>query len=149
MKNIIKLDYVCDSIIEVKKKKFNEDFTNFEELEIIKKVIIKKIERNNLNITLKNDISKKNFNIINTLIFKSNKFSLDSNNILNIDIKNIIYDEEMIYLCICEIMMNKIYNSLEHNCLNCTTECCGKLNSNEECYKWSYDFKNKIKKLYK
>ena len=61
-------------------------------------------------------------------------------------------DEKFIYLCLCQIIVNKLNNSIEHNCLNCSRECSGNLNYSGDhiCFRWKYDYEEETKKcLYK
>lgn len=137
----IKIDCVFDSIINVKKKRFNEGFTTLEEVEIIKKLIQKRMLKNNVNISF-SKYSNEDFNIIDNLIIKINrknikKYISDSN------ILKIIYDERFIYLCLCEIMVNKLNDSIEHTCLNCSRECFGNFSYSDShtCFRWEHNFK--------
>ena len=141
----VKLDYIIDVIIKVKNKRFNEHFTTLEEVEIIKELIEKRMLKNNIIIKFINSFSKRNFSLINNILIKLNgeyiQYDLD-------DIMKIVCDEKFIYLCLCEIIVNKLNNSIEHNCLNCSRECSGNFSySNEHtCFRWKYDFEEETKK---
>ena len=152
-KKTLELQVIVDFIIQVKKKRFNEEFTTLYEVNIIKQLIEKRFERKGVNVEIVDVISKKNFNVVNEIITKSNNFSYNLKEIIsNETIREIIYDENFIYLCLCEIIIDKLNNSIEHTCLNCNTQCCGRLNSSDddECHRWTHDFKSESQKvLYK
>lgn len=135
----IKLDYIIDTIIKVKNKRFNENFITLEELEVIKKLIEKRMAKNNVSIIFSEMFSKRNFTLINNVLIKLNEKKLEHT---SSDIMNIICDENFIYLCICEYKVSKLNNSIEHNCFNCSRECSGNFSySNEHtCFRWKYDF---------
>ncbi len=42
--------YIADAIMETKKKRFNEDFTTVEEVNIIKQLMQNRIQQKNLNV---------------------------------------------------------------------------------------------------
>lgn len=145
----LKIGYIADVIIEIKKKRFNEDFTTEEEVELIRQCIEKRVNKNNDVTKFTYAYPKKSFNIVNGVITKVNNDSeILKASISDEKIVEMIYDEDFIYLCLCEIMINKLYNSIDHTCFNCSTECCGKLNSSSEddCFRWSYDFKKETQK---
>lgn len=145
--------YIADAIIEVKKKRFNEEFTTMEEVTIIKEILQNKIKEQNLNVEIFDGFFPRYFDIINGIITKADKETLSLKaGISYIEIIKMIYDEEFIYSCICEIMIDKLNNSIEHTCSTCNTECCGRLSNEqaENCKRWSHDFTNeKVLKLSK
>jgi len=148
-KKTLELQVIVDFIIQVKKKRFNEEFTTLYEVNIIKQLIEKRFERKGVNVEIVDVISKKNFNVVNEIITKSNNFSYNLKEIISNEmIREIIYDENFIYLCLCEIIIDKLNNSIEHTCLTCSNECCGRLKkfSEGECSRWTYDFRKETQK---
>jgi len=149
----LQIGYIADAIIQVKKSRFNEEFTTMEEFNIIKQVIQKKIEQKNLNVKFVDAFFKGYFDVIEDVIIKVDKDTESLKMyISDTEIKELIYDEEYIYLCLCEIMINKLSNSIEHTCSNCNTYCCGGLTkeASKNCSNWSCDlFSDKYKVLKK
>ncbi len=114
--------YIADAIIETKIKMFNEDFTTIEEVNIIKQEIEKNIKNKNLNIKFIDKYFDRYFDIINGVITKADKetktlkFYLSGKDIHETaEIRETIYDENLIYSCLCEIMLNKIKNRVKTN----------------------------------
>ena len=144
--------YIADAIIETKRKRFNEDFTTMEEVNIIEQVIQQRIKEKDLKVKIVNDFFKRYFDIINGVITKADKETESLKFFIsNIEIRETIYDENLIYLCICEIIINKLNNSIEHTCSNCNSLCCGGL-CNEQakiCSKWTHDFAQETNKVLK
>ena len=141
--------YIADAIIETKRKRFNENFTTMEEVNIIKQVIEQRIKNKNLNVKIINAFFRKYFNIINGIITKADEETKTLKVFISgKDIQETIYDENLIYLCLCEIRINKLNNSIKHTCSNCNSLCCGGLCDEQanECNKWTNDFEetNKI-----
>lgn len=60
-----------------------------------------------------------------------------------------IYDEDLIYLCFCTLMANKLANSIKHTCSNCNSFCCGGLCDEQAstCNKWTSYQKTVMKLL--
>ncbi len=141
--------YIADAIIETKRKRFNENFTTMEEVNIIKQVIEQRIKNKNLNVKIINAFFRKYFNIINGIITKADEETKTLKVFISgKDIQETIYDENLIYSCLCEIRINKLNNSIKHTCSNCNSLCCGGLCDEQanECNKWTNDFEetNKI-----
>ncbi len=148
--------YIADAIIQTKQQKFNEKFTTIEEVNIIRQLIENKIQQKNLNVSFCDGFFKKYFCIINGVITKEDKKTVSLRPyISDIEIAKTIYDEDFIYLCLCEIMIEKLNNSIEHTCHNCNSLCCGGLTPEDakNCSKWSYNFNDEkhmvLKKLTK
>ena len=120
--------YIADAIIQTKKNRFNEEFTTMDEVNIIKEVLEKRIEQRKLNVKFIDAFFKRYFNIINGVITKVDE-DLDNLSIYigDTEICQTIYDEDFIYLCLCEIMINKLNNSIEHTCSTCDISCCDRL----------------------
>ena len=138
--------YIADAIIQTKKNRFNEEFTTIEEVNIMKEVMQKRIKQKELIVEFVDAFFKRYFDIINGVITKADKDTESLNiYISDVDIRETVYDEDFIYLCLCEIMINRIANSIEHTCSNCNSNCCGGLSSEQakDCTKWSHDFSTK------
>ena len=147
--------YIADAIIETMRKRFNENFTTMEEVNIIKQVIEQRIKNKNLNVKIIDAFFRNYFNIINGIITKADektktlKFFISGKDIQETtEICETIYDENLIYSCLCEIIINKLNNSIKHTCSNCNSLCCGGLCDEQanECNKWTNGFEetNKI-----
>lgn len=65
--------YIADAIIETKRKRFNENFTTMEEVNIIKQVIEQRIKNKNLNVKIIDAFFRNYFNIINGIITKADE----------------------------------------------------------------------------
>lgn len=144
--------YIADAIIETKRKRFNEDFTTMEEVNIIEQVIQQRIKEKDLKVKIVNDFFKRYFDIINGVITKADKETESLKFFISdIEIRETIYDENLIYLCICEIIINKLNNSIEHTCSNCNSLCCGGLCKEQAkiCSKWTHDFAKETNKVLK
>lgn len=137
--------YIADAIMETKKKRFNEDFTTVEEVNIIKKLMQNRIQQKNLNVKFVDAFFERYFDIINGVITKADKETPSLKPyISDMEIRETVYDEHFIYLCLCEILICKLNNSIEHTCYNCVTECTGLFNQSHskpnDCTKWTHDF---------
>ena len=66
------IGYIVDFVIDVKKKKFNECFVTLEEINIISQLIQKRIEKSNLSVKVTEVFFRKNFNIVNGIITRTN-----------------------------------------------------------------------------
>ena len=98
----------------------------------------------------------KYFNIINGVITKADeetktlKIFISGKDIHETtEIRETIYDENLIYLCHCEI--NKLNNSIKHTCSTCDSFCCGGLcdEKAKTCSKWTHDFVQETNKALK
>jgi len=135
--------YIADAIIETKKKRFNEEFTTIDEVNIMKDVIRRRIQQQGLTVKFIDAFFKNHFNIIDGVITKSYKAPESLKiYISDLSIREAIYDENLIYLCLCEIWVNKLTCSMEHTCINCTTNCSGSLYPEQptDCAKWTHSF---------
>lgn len=150
--------YIADAIMQTRKKKFNEKFTTIDEVNIIKQVIEKRIEEKSLNVKFVDGFFERYFEITNGIITKIDEETVSLRQYISAttmdemrEIQETIYDENLIYLCLCEIMTNKLNNSIEHNCSTCNTECCHGLSPEkaQNCYRWSHDFNNEKYKIIK
>ena len=134
---------------------FNEEFTTLDEVDIIKQVIEKRIEEKKLNIKFVDFYFERYFNITNGIITKIDDETESLKHYISgstmeemIERQETIYDENLIYLCLCEIMINKLNNSIEHNCSTCNTECCGlTLEKSKYCDRWTHDFNDEKYKI--
>lgn len=136
--------YIADAIMQTKKKKFNEEYTTIEEVDIIKQVIQKRIQQRNLKVKIVDGYFERYFDIINGVITKADKETISLKQyISDMEIGDTIYDEQFIYLCLCEIIADKLNNSIEHSCYTCNSYCCGGLPPEQakDCSKWTHDFK--------
>ncbi len=152
----LQIGYIADAIIETNRKRFNENFTTMEEVYIIKKVIEKRLKNKNLNVEIIDAFFDKYFNIINGVITKADeetktlKIFISGKDIHETtEIRETIYDENLIYLCHCEI--NKLNNSIKHTCSTCDSFCCGGLcdEKAKTCSKWTHDFVQETNKALK
>jgi len=138
--------YIADAIIQTKKNRFNEQFATIEEVNVMKEVMQKRVEQKELNVKFVDAFFKKYFDIVNGVITKADKETESLKvYISDIEIRQAIYDEDFIYLCLCEIMIDRLTNSLDHTCSDCNSNCCGGLSSEQakDCTKWSHDFSSK------
>ena len=142
--------YIADAIIETKKKRFNENFTTMEEVNIIKQVIENKIKSKNLNVKIIDAFFSRYFDIINGVITKANeeertlKTYISGKDIYETtEIRETIYDENLIFLCLCEIIVSKNNTSF-----NCNSLCCGGLCEEQvkTCSKLTHDFAQETNK---
>ena len=114
--------YIADAIIEVKKEKFRENFATIQEVSIIRKLIEQRLNEKNIPVLFLNSIGNGfNIDIDNDIITKTTKETLKIS--LNEDLAKIIYDSSFIYYCLCQILINKLNNSIEHACDNCINNC--------------------------
>lgn len=150
--------YIDDAIMQTRKQKFNEEFTTIEEVNIIRQVIENRIQQKDLNVTFVDGFFQKYFDIINGVITKADKETVSLKQYISgrtmdetTEIQETIYDENLIYLCLCEIMINKLNDSIEHTCYTCNTECTGGLSPEqaENCYRWSHCFNTEKHKVIK
>ena len=107
--------YIADAIIETKKNRFNEDFTTMDEVNIVKQVVERRIQEENLKVQITNGFFDNYFNIINGVITKNDKefqtlkIFISGSNIRETNkIRETIYDENLICLCLCEIKDNQL-----------------------------------------
>ena len=147
--------YIADAIIETKRKRFNENFTTMEEVNIIKQVIEQRIKNKSLNVKIINAFFRDYFSIINGVITKVDeetetlKVFISGKDIQETtEICETIYDENLIYLCLCEIIISKLNNSIKHTCSTCNSFCCGGLcdEKAKTCSKWTHDFAQETNK---
>lgn len=109
--------YIADAIIETKEKRFNEDSTTVDEVNIIKQIIQKRIEQKNLKVKITDGFFKKYFSIINGIITKIDKETESLKQyISSIEIREAIYDEDFVYLCLCEILINNVDKKSPFDC---------------------------------
>lgn len=144
--------YIADAIMQTKKKKFNEEYTTIEEVDIIKQVMKKRIQQRNLSVKFVDGFFERYFDITNGVITKADKDTVSLRPyISNMEIGDTIYDEQFIYLCLCEIIIDKLNNSVEHACYTCNTECTGGLSPEKakNCNRWSHDFNTEKHKVIK
>lgn len=128
----LQIGYIADAIIETKERRFNENFTTVQEVAIVKQLIEKRIQQRNLKTKFVNGYFERYFDIINGVITKSDqetkslKFYISDRKL-----RKTIYDEQFIYISLCEILLYKFNNSIEHTCTNCATK---KISKFEHCY---------------
>lgn len=135
--------YIADAILQTKMKKFNENFTTIEEVNIIKQLIQERIKQRNLKVVIFDRFFEKYFDIINGIITKADKKTATLKPfICDVEIAETIYDENFICLCLYEIMTNKFNNSIPHNCSTCDNTCYNLCAAYE---KWSHDFEEDCK----
>lgn len=123
-----------------------------EEVNIINQEIQKRIKEKNLKVKIFTAFFEKYFNIINGLITKADKETESLTFFISdLEIRETIYDENFIYSCLCEIIINKLNNSIEHSCSNCNSVCCGGLCDDQakNCSKWTNDFTKETNKVLK
>lgn len=152
-KLLLQSGYIADAIIETKRKIFNENFTTMEEVYIIKQVIEQRIKNKNLNVEFSNAFFRRYFSIINGVIIKADeetetlKVFISGKNIQETtEIRETIYDKNLIYLCLC--IISKLNNSIRHTCSTCNSFCCGGLCDEQAktCSKWTHDFAQETNK---
>lgn len=135
--------YIADAVIEVKKERFGEDFVSIDELIIIKKLIELRFKKMGYDANFGDVIFSSHFRIDNGVVAKTNLLTWEKG-IEDEQVREIIYDKEFIYYCLCQILINKLNNSMEHNCKNCVTECtglfCQSHSKPNDCIRWSHDF---------
>ncbi len=135
--------YIVDAVIEVKKERFGENFVSIDEVIIIKKLIELKLKKLGYDADFDHVMFSSQFCVDNGVITKSNNLTWEKE-ISDKQVRKIIYDKEFIYYCLCQILINKLNNSMEHNCNNCGTECTGLFNQSHSepnnCPRWTHDF---------
>lgn len=140
----LQLGYIVDAVIDIKIEKFGERFVSVQEVLIIQKLMELRLKNKGLRVKFIDLLFLNNyFRIDNDVITKLDEIKTLQSYISNEEIRKIIYDKEFIYYCLCQILINKLNNSMEHNCKNCTTECTGLFGSYSkpnDCTKWTHDF---------
>lgn len=152
----LKLGYIADAIIDVKKERFNERFATIEEIFIIRDLMKLRFKRKNQQLLTTDYFFDGYFRVDNDVVTKTNDESSLKPYIGDQKIIDLIYDNDFIYHCLLEILNNKINNSMEHTCFNCKRVCGNRMFSSpsylitpNECERWKhnfdYDCKEKLK----
>ena len=123
-KEVIPLGCVAEVAIDVKEEKFNENFINTSDLLILTKLIELKLKNNGFAICFNKYLSDCHFSVGLPIVMKKDDFVWESE-IKDESVKKVVYDKEYIYYCLLWIMYNKIYSSINHNCLTCTAKTTG------------------------
>lgn len=134
--------YIADAIIDVKLEKFGERFVSIKELLIIKEIIELRLKEKKLSVRFIDKLYNMNyFTVDNDVITKTEGKTLKMY-ISNEEIRKLIYDEELIYYCLCKILISKLYNSMEHTCDNCHFSCDDFLKDSDRkaCCGWEHNF---------
>lgn len=134
--------YIADAIIQVKSERFGETFASFNEVLIIEKLIELRLKENGYDVSFGDVIFSGSFCIDNGVVTKLNNLTCEEE-INDKQVRKMIYDKEFIYYCLCQILINKLNNSMEHTCLNCGTVCPGSyLHYSEprDCNRWTHNF---------
>lgn len=118
----LSIKWIIDSVIIVKKERFGENFASIAEVIIIKKLIELELKSLGYDVNFAHTMLDSNFHVDNDVITKTNNLTFE-NEISDEQIRNMIYDKEFIYYCLCQILINKLNNSMEHSCKNCNTLC--------------------------
>lgn len=137
--------YIADAIIDVKLKKFGENFTSMDEVLIMQELIEQRLKNKGLRVKFIEAFFSNYFKVANGVITKYEESKILKEYISNEEIRKIIYDEEFIYFCLIQMIINKLYSSVEHRCDDCRRECSGdpKIPRHEEngCCNFKWDFK--------
>ena len=144
MKLELQTGYIADSIIDVKLKRFGEKFASIEEVLIIKKLMELRLKKQGLEVEFIDRFFSNYFRVDNGVITKFEESNTLKAYLSDKEIKEIIYDNNFIYYCLCQILINKLNNSIEHKCNNCITECTGLFQQphsrSNDCTRWTHDF---------
>lgn len=114
--------YIADAIIDVKSEKFGERFVSIKELLTIKKIVELRLKEKQLRVSFVDTFFSNYFRVDNDVITKTDGETLKMY-IRDERIRQIIYDDELIYYCLCKILISKLNNSMEHICGTCYREC--------------------------
>jgi len=141
----LSIEYIIDVALDVKIKKFKEKFVSLEDCFILKEWMQQRFDRKGLNVKFINEFSADFFIVQNGVIVRKD-YTLKSS-ISDRTIEKLIYDEEFIYLCICQIMINKLNDSIEHTCTTCSNPCLGGITpeDNTNCRRWKHNFNKETK----
>lgn len=141
--------YIADAIIDVKSERFGERFTSIQEVLIMQKLIERRLKKKGLRVTFIDAFFSDYFRVDNDVITKCYESETLKNYIGNREIRKTIYDDNFIYYCLCQMLINKLNNSINRTCVNCatnTTSECKKLllgknpsTKSINCDRWTYN----------
>lgn len=134
----LKTECIIDSIINVKQKRFGEGYVSIEDVLIIERIIELRLKRKNIEVEFTENLFDY-FRIDNQVITRINNTENLKKLISEDEIKEKVYDESFIYYCLCEMLIEKLDNSMEHTCKGCKTTCRGD-ESVINCPNWSHNF---------
>lgn len=112
----LEFSYVVDAIIWVKQKRFNENYASVDECILIKQKIQQALNEYRGNVIITENINYSWFHIDNVITVTDDTIRFNLNN----DLYQIVYDETFIYMCLCEIMLDKLAKSMQCNQDNIT-----------------------------
>ncbi len=135
--------YIVDAIINVKIEKFGERFVSVDEVLVMKKIMELRLAKKKLKVEFRDEFLSSYFRVDNDVITKCDN-DIALKDISDEEVRQVIYDEKFIYYCLCQMLINKLNNSMEHSCNNCNTLCLGLFNKSHfrpnNCIKWTHDF---------
>lgn len=137
----LQIGYIADAIIDVKSEKFGERFVSIKELLIIKKIVELRLKEKQLRVSFFDTLFDNYFRIDNDVITKNEGETLKMY-ISNQQIRETIYDNELIYYCLCKILISKLNNSMEHICSTCFHNCedFPTVAAKNTCCDWEHNF---------
>lgn len=112
----LEFSYVVDAIIWVKQKRFNENYASVDECILIKQKMQQALNEYRENVIITDNINYSWFHIDNVITVTDDTIRFNLNN----DLYQIVYDEAFIYMCLCEIMLDKLAKSMQCNQDNIT-----------------------------
>lgn len=118
----LQIGYIADAIIDVKSERFDERFVSIKELLIIKKIMELRLKEKQLMVSFVDTLFDNYFRVDNDVITKTEGKTLKMY-ICDEQIRETIYDNELIYDCLCKILISKLENSIEHTCSTCFHNC--------------------------
>ena len=136
----LQVGYIADAIIDVKQERFGERFVSIKELLIIKKIMELRLKREKLKVNFVDTLFSNYFRVDNDVITKTDGETLKMY-ISDERIRQIIYDDEIIYYCLSWILISKLNNSMEHVCSTCYNDCENfpEMASKNTCDAWSHN----------
>lgn len=114
--------YIADAIIDVKLRRFGEKFASVQEILIMQEVMEQRLKSKGLKVKFIDEFFNDYFRVDNNVVTKYDEAESLKKYISNKEIRKTIYDDNFIYYCLCQILINKLNNSIEHTCANCATK---------------------------
>lgn len=141
--------YIADAIIDVKLGRFGEKFASVQEILTMQELIEQRLKNKGLKVKFIDTFFSNYFRVDNNVVTKYDESESLKKYISNKEIRKTIYDYDFIYYCLCQMLINKLNNSIEHTCANCatnTTSECEKLllgkkspTTPNNCNRWTYN----------
>lgn len=114
--------YIADAVIDVKLRRFGEKFASVQEILIMQEVMEQRLKNKGLKVKFIDAFFNSYFRVDNNVVTKYDEAESLKKYISNKEIRKTIYDDNFIYYCLCQILINKLNNSIKHTCANCATK---------------------------